>query len=535
MPTDNRNIRREFSYTRPILYKGESYPSADSMISDESGNETKGRIFADADGQYYTLGANGFPIPVIPKETLDEVTVSAPRNRESLFKNYLLESNDNTQVTNLPHREYNSNLTEAGLRGAAYHADWDRQHPNLSAWRDVATAVPFAVAAAPAVIGGGQAALGTELGQAAVGLGSKVMANPIIDAANTALGLGFAAKGAYDVSQGEFTPQTALELSGLYSAITSGKKLYDTGALWDKYTTFQGRFGNYGDNLLTNMYGTYARRYGLPDKARLPADAIRKIKNEVNIDSDGMINFTGHKGFAGNPHINTTLDRPVVSHKKGNWDGADTYLFPTKDFINQTKNGSLKSIEPSDMFENGIIFKESPEKVTVISGDVNTLNRARENGMQTLSSPRLRRMYETENDAYQKALLDRFVKVKDPKQSLGLPYATEMQRLQSMRGTPTLADFRLLEQQTGLDAGVASISEYQNAINSLNSMLHPTIQDIMNGTVKPYVYPNGREVDFIPDHIEKELNLMQKVPYNKVFYDPASHVEFNWKNSIGLE
>ena len=116
------------------------------------------------------------------------------------------------------------------------------------------------------------------------------------------------------------------------------------------------------------------------------------------------------------------------------------------------------------MFENGVIFKESPEKVTVISGDVNTLNRARENGMQTLSSPRLRRMYETENEAYQKALLDRFAKVREPKQSLGLPYATEMQRLQSMRGTPTLADFRLLEQQTGLDAGVAPISEYQNAI-----------------------------------------------------------------------
>ena len=214
MPTDNRNIRREFSYTRPILYAGESYPSANSMISDENGNETKGRIFTDANGQYYTLGANGFPIPVMPKESLDEVTVSAPRNRESLFKNYLLGRNDNTQVTNLPHREYNSNLTEAGLRGAAYHADWDRQHPNLSAWRDAATAVPFAVAAAPAVIGGGQAALGTELGQAALGLSSRVMANPIVDAANTVLGLGFAAKGAYDASQGEFTPQTAMDLAG---------------------------------------------------------------------------------------------------------------------------------------------------------------------------------------------------------------------------------------------------------------------------------------------------------------------------------
>ena len=290
------------------------------------------------------------------------------------------------------------------------------------------------------------------------------------------------------------------------------------------------------------MYGTYARRLGLPDKARLPADAIRKLRQEVTIDSDGMVNFTGHKGFVGNPHINTTLDRPVVSHDpkgKGDWDGADTYLFPVKDLINQTKGGSLKSIEPSDAFANGAEISISPDKVTVISGDVNTLERAKAAGMQTLSSPRLRRMYARENNNYQNAVsnANSFMKktIKPPKKELGLPYATEMQRLQSMRGTPTLADFGLLEQQTGLNAGVAPMEEYQNAINSLNSMLNPSIQDIMNGTVKPYVYPNGREVDFIPDHIKKELGLIQRANYNNVFYDPATWAEFNWKERIGLE
>lgn len=42
------------------------------------------------------------------------------------------------------------------------------------------------------------------------------MSNPIVDAANTGLGLGFAAKGAYDVNQGKFTPETAMDLMGLY-------------------------------------------------------------------------------------------------------------------------------------------------------------------------------------------------------------------------------------------------------------------------------------------------------------------------------
>ena len=522
-------ITRRFSLTKPIMYQGEEYPSADATIYDGNGNETEGTVFADANGQYYTTDNNGNAISVMPVHTLDEVTVTAPKKRRTAsdnFGDYLTMSNDATKVLNVPHRDYNTHLTERAIRGAKSHAVWEKEHPNLAAWSYAAGAAPLAVAAYPLAAGLGDAAMGTAVGQAVRNGVSTLMANPLVEMANTMAGLGFAGKGAYDVSQGKFTPETALELSGLYSAITSGKKLYDTGALWDKYTTFQGRFGNYGDNLLTNMYGTYARRYGLPDKARLPADAIRKLKTDVRIDENGLIDLTGDKNWMGNPHMNATLDRGVVSHSsKNNWDGGDTYLFPTRDFIEKTQ-GNLKSIEPSDMFENGVIFKESPEKVTVISGDVNTLNRARENGMQTLSSPRLRRMYETENEAYQKALLDRFAKAKEPKQSLGLPYATEMQRLQSMRGTPTLADFRLLEQQTGLNAGVAPIGEYQNAINSLNTMLNFNTNSVPN----PYIYPNGRVVDFTPSKIQKEMNLLNRAKYNKVFYDPASHVEFNWRD-----
>ena len=58
----------------------------------------------------------------------------------------------------------------------------------------------------------------------------------------------------------------------------------DNGTIWDPYTTFMGRFGNYSDNLLINMYASWARRFGLPDKARIPADAMRKITEPVRID-----------------------------------------------------------------------------------------------------------------------------------------------------------------------------------------------------------------------------------------------------------
>ncbi len=557
----NKTNNRIFSYNRGIRYGDNTYPSSDATLVDENGQQWQGPIFADANSQYYTM-QDGKAVPVMPVHTLDEVTVTAPKKHKTAsdyFGDYLTMSNDATKVFNTPHRDYNTHLAERAIRGAQSHAAWEQEHPNLAAWSYAAGAAPFAVASAPLVAGVGDALAGTAIGQGitnGLGLVSNAASNstwlPWVDAAATSY---FGAHGLQEMANGNFTPETALEVAPLMQmakpvynagkeAVDIGKELYDTGALWDRYTTFQGRFGNYGDNLLTNMYGTYARRFGLPDKARVPADAIRKVREDVTINKDGKVNLTGRKGFAGNPHINTTLDRPVVSHDpkgKGDWDGADTYLFPLEDFISQTKGGSLKSIEPSDAFANGSEILVSPNKVTVISGDVNTLNRARQAGMQTLSSPRLRRMYAEEDNKYQNELSryspsSIFRKaIKPPKKTLELPYATEMQRLQSMRGTPTLADFRLLEQQTGLDAGVAPIGEYQNALNSLNSMINPTIQDIMNGTVKQYIYPNGREVEFTPDKVSKELRLLQRAKYNNVFYDPATWAEFNWRHNIGLE
>jgi len=70
--------------------------------------------------------------------------------------------------------------------------------------------------------------------------------------------------------------------------------------------------------LLTNIYGTLARNYNLPDKARIPADAMRKITSDfITITDDGKILATG-RITNGKPHTNFTLDRPVLSHKKDN-------------------------------------------------------------------------------------------------------------------------------------------------------------------------------------------------------------------------
>lgn len=225
--TRRRYNTREFSYTRPIMFQGEYYPSANSVISDEYGNKTEGRIFADANGQYYTKDRDNNVFPVIPIENLDDVVITAQDKREPLLFNRYLTRNDKTQVNNLPHREYNTSLKANAERGAKEHALWDKEHPNLASWRDATTAVPFGIASIPLVAGGGQTLLGTAAGQAIKGGVSRVLGNPIIEAANNAVGLGFAGMGAYDVSQGKFTPETAIDLAGGIGLMAKGTNIFN--------------------------------------------------------------------------------------------------------------------------------------------------------------------------------------------------------------------------------------------------------------------------------------------------------------------
>lgn len=220
----NKTKTRRFSYTNPIMFQGSYYPTAEWDIQSDTGEVHPTTVFADANGSYYTLDNNGSAIPVMPFHNLDEVTVTAPKKQgvsANAFSRYLTMSNDNTQVNNLPHREYNTHLKENAQKGAKEHALWEREHPNLTAWGEVAGAIPFGVASIPLVASTGQTLLGTAAGQAVKSGVSKVLANPLVEAANGAIGLGFAGKGTYDISQGKFTPETAMDFIGLYPASRS--------------------------------------------------------------------------------------------------------------------------------------------------------------------------------------------------------------------------------------------------------------------------------------------------------------------------
>lgn len=206
------------------MYQGSYYPTAQWDIQSDTGEVNPTTVFAAPNGSYYTLDNNGSAAPVIPFHNLDEVTVTAPKKQNVLadsFGKYLTMSNDKTQVNNLPHREYNTHLKENAERGAKEHALWEKEHPNLAAWGEAAGAIPFGVASIPLIAGTGQALLGTAAGQAVKSGVTKVLANPLVEAANGAIGLGFAGKGTYDISQGKFTPETAMDFIGLYPALRS--------------------------------------------------------------------------------------------------------------------------------------------------------------------------------------------------------------------------------------------------------------------------------------------------------------------------
>ncbi len=227
--TKQKNTRR-FSYDEPIAYQDSLFPSTQMDIEDDKGNVSSRNVFADASGRYYTLDNNGNTIPIVLQNNLDEVTVTAPRKRRDWFNDYLTMSNDATKVFNVPHREYNPHLKEATERGAESHALWEKEHPNATAWGNALASVPFAVAATPLVAAVGDAAAGTAIGQY-IGNGLNMVANAASNSswlpwADTLTSSYFAAHGLQNMANGNFTPETALEVAPL---MQMAKPMYNAG------------------------------------------------------------------------------------------------------------------------------------------------------------------------------------------------------------------------------------------------------------------------------------------------------------------
>lgn len=276
----------------------------------------------------------------------------------------------------------------------------------------------------------------------------------------------------------------------------------------------------YSDNPIVNTYATYARRYNLPDKARVPY-MIRRVKSdELPSINNGRITMSGGRF----KHTNFTYDRPVVSHRKGKWDTAQqTYLINGRKLVSENK-GNWGSIEPSDMFtiqdpKGGLTV---PTKdVILVSGHKGLLGQAKASGIKIATSPQLQRI---EKSITPKQSLGRFNLAGGERSHYNTPYWIDVNNIVKEYGTPKVKDVRLLEEMTGLKSGVSKLNN--NAIKIINDakgfdkLSLNEAEQVMNQT-----YPNGRGVNFAND---RETYVTSQLPYNNLFYDPTTYAESNY-------
>lgn len=276
----------------------------------------------------------------------------------------------------------------------------------------------------------------------------------------------------------------------------------------------------YSDNPIVNTYATYARRYNLPDKARVPY-MIRRVKSdELPSINNGRITMSGGRF----KHTNFTYDRPVVSHRKGKWDTAQqTYLINGRKLVSENK-GNWGSIEPSDMFtiqdpKGGLTV---PTKdVILVSGHKGLLGQAKASGIKIATSPQLQRI---EKSITPRQSLGRFNLAGGERSHYNTPYWIYVNNIVKEYGTPKVKDVRLLEEMTGLKSGVSKLNN--NAIKIINDskgfdkLSLNEAEQVMNQT-----YPNGRGVNFAND---RETYVTSQLPYNNLFYDPTTYAESNY-------
>lgn len=310
----------------------------------------------------------------------------------------------------------------------------------------------------------------------------------------------------------------------------------------DKYTTPGAKFGYYG-NPIERVYGTIARRLNLPDKPRKP-ELLRKLDTPIEINKNNNLVITGKDK---NPHniTNFTTDRPVVSHSMvNNWDHADLYIFDPS----ITRDIKSISIEPSDTFYVDKNITATPKQATLVSGNVDLLKDAQNKGISTLSSKKARKLYNEIDQEYQKVLKEYMfddnpefrgnIIKRSVDSNLRLNYAKELQRLQSKRGTPRIQDYMNLEKETGLKAGVTPIQVKERFINTPpteggSSIIEQLYGIEGNSIESPVFLPNGRKIS-TEEEFNRTVNLINRQPYNKVFYDPVTHSENNWLIKNGL-
>lgn len=282
----------------------------------------------------------------------------------------------------------------------------------------------------------------------------------------------------------------------------------------------------YSDNTLVNVYATLARRYNLPDKARLPY-LIRRVKNDtLDFTDDGNVILNGGR-FR---HTNFSYDRIVAPHSSGSWDKAQqTLLINPREFV---KNNKFGSIEPSDMFtlqdpDEGLVV--SPNDIINITANPTSTRLSTQHGIQTFSSTPLRQQELAALKADHQEYLDNFGKrfelTRNSRNGVNRDYWYAVFDIQKKFGRPKVKDVRLLEQTTGLKSGISSTKDIPRFRAIKQSDLNNVLVDEMEGYINSLpTFGNNRRFNWRKWSDYEGV----KYPYKNFFYDPATRAEDNF-------
>ena len=289
----------------------------------------------------------------------------------------------------------------------------------------------------------------------------------------------------------------------------------------------------YSDNPFVNAYATLARRYNLPDKARLPY-LIRKIQNgDLSFTENGLVDLTGNRW----KHTNYTYDLGVIPHEHGSWDTADqTLIINPRNFIKRNKWGN---IEPSDMFTIDDTTPVDIDEVINITGVPEARAISKAHGISTFSSKKLNEIklkelkgfsQDSKGFDWSKSQPNTFISLDSPMalSKKSRPKAIDREQYNAVQeiidkfGRPKVKDVRLLEEMTGLKSYIHPIEDAQlfrqidyDAI--MNTPINQ-MEEVINNLP---VFNNGRRFNY-----RKASNYRGvQYPYRNFFYDPVTTAE----------
>ena len=285
----------------------------------------------------------------------------------------------------------------------------------------------------------------------------------------------------------------------------------------------------YSDNPIINTYATYARRFNLPDKARLPYLIRRWKPEEIQPIINNELQINGSRLG----HTNFTWDRAVISHNNGKWDkGAQTLLINPRELIARNKN-NWGSIEPMDMFtitDNGNGFRVPTKDVTIISGNLNTLADAASNNIRTATSKLLqqdeKRIAKDVGES-----LGRFNINRDPRRGFDSNMYNHANEIIKHFGFPKIKDVKLLEKLTGLKSYTVPFDKQKKAfIEKLKNFKNLSLNEAEELLENNSNFPNGTPINITSAKSIDKRNLT-KFDFNNLFYDPATMAEYLFFNS----